>query len=139
MEGERWKQKELVLKEIVSLFEKSGEIRNPTKFYKDFVFRERQASTGIGKGIAIPHLRSMQARKAVATFARSVEGLEFLSHDGERSSLFFCITAPPYDDDLYLQIFQWIAQAFNEEEWLYDALLDVESPDEAIRILRSIG
>ncbi|MFC2172390.1 PTS sugar transporter subunit IIA [Acidobacteriota bacterium] len=138
-EVESWKQKDLVVKELVELFEKSGEIRNPTKFYKDFIFREKQASTGIGKGLAIPHLRSMQARKVVTIFARAPEGVEFMSIDGEPVHLFFGITSPPYEDELYLQIFQWIARAFSDEIWLHNALLEIESADEAIKIIRSVG
>lgn len=138
-EHERWKQKELVLKELASVFERSGEVRNATRFFKDFVFREKQASTGVGHGIAIPHLRSLQARKVVTMFARSEAGVEFENADGKTTHLFFGIAAPPYDDAQFLQIFQWIARAFTEEEWLFDALMSADTPDETIYILRGIG
>lgn len=138
-EVEAWKQKELVVHELVKLFERSNEIRNPTKFLKDFIFRERQASTGLGHGLAIPHLRSMQARKVVTLFARSTEGLEFLSVDKSPVHIFFGVTSPPYDDEFYLQIFQWIARAFTDQTWLYETLMVLDDPDEIIRTLRSVG
>jgi len=134
----RWRIKEEVIARLVRLFELSGEIRNPTRLGKDIIYREKQVSTGLQDGLALPHVRSLQARSLVVVFARSVEGVEFLSLDGKPAHIFFALAAPPYDDDLFLECYRWVGRAFTEEFWLYDALLEAATPDEVLSILHGL-
>ncbi len=134
----RWKFKEKVISELAELFFLSGEIRNQHKFLLDLTNREKQVSTAIGNGIAVPHVRSMQPRKIVLCFARSREGLDYFSPDGQPVHIFFGVAAPSYDDSVYLRMYKWLAHAFSREEWLHDALLDAEHPGEIIKIFKSI-
>lgn len=53
--------------------------------------REKLGSTGVGQGIAIPHAKHPGLRKLVGLFARSREGVEFDSLDGEPAHLFFLL------------------------------------------------
>jgi mannitol/fructose-specific phosphotransferase system IIA component (Ntr-type) len=134
----RWKFKEKIISELAELFSLSGEIRNQHKFLLDLTNREKQVSTAIGNGIAVPHVRSMQPRKIVLCFARSREGLDYFSPDGQPVHIFFGVAAPSYDDSVYLRMYKWLAHAFSREEWLHDALLDAEHPGEIIKIFKSI-
>ncbi|HZC82108.1 MAG TPA: PTS sugar transporter subunit IIA, partial [Nitrospiraceae bacterium] len=56
--------------------------------------RERLGSTGIGKGVAIPHSRSTVTDALTLLFARSVEGVEYNAVDEKPVHLFFMILAP---------------------------------------------
>ncbi len=134
----RWRQngKEIILDELVTLIENGYRIGNRTKFLTDFINREKKATTGIGYGIAIPHIRSMQAKNFMLGFARSSSGYDFDSLDGEKSHLFFIMAAPPYEDNLYLKAFKALSQIVQYES-VRDELLSVKSPGEVIRILRS--
>lgn len=134
----RWKCKEEVIGQIVEVFDRSGEIRNSARFKKDIIYREKQVSTGIGKGIALPHIRSLQARTLVAIFARSTEGVEYLSLDGKPSHIFFGLAAPPYDDKVFLEGFAWVVRSFKDEFWLYDALMSARDPGEVLSILHGL-
>jgi PTS system fructose-specific IIC component len=138
LERHRWHFKERICAELAALFSLSGEIRNEHKFYRDMVNREKQASTAVGEGLAVPHVRSMQPRKLVLCFARSSGGVDFFSPDGEPVHLFFGVTAPSYDDKIYLRIYKWLAHAFSREDWLRDALMTAEEPGEVIRIIKSL-
>ncbi len=61
--------------------------------------REGLGSTGIGKGVAVPHGRSLAVRGLVIVVGRSVEGIEFEAVDGKPVHHVFLIVAPPQDTE----------------------------------------
>ena len=138
LEKARWRFKERVCAELVALFAVSGEVRNEHKFLVDLINREKKASTAIGDGLAVPHVRSLQPRKLVVCFARSTAGVEYDSPDGRPVQLFFGVAAPSYDDAVYLRLYKWLAGAFLREDWLRGALMAAETPGDAVRILKSL-
>ncbi|HOX08215.1 MAG TPA: PTS sugar transporter subunit IIA [Planctomycetota bacterium] len=138
LEKARWRFKERVCGELVALFAASGEVRNEHKFLVDLINREKKASTAIGEGLAVPHVRSLQPRSTVVIFARSTAGVEYYSPDRQPVHLFFGITAPSYDDADYLKIYKWLATSFTREDWLRPALMSAEEPGEVVRILKSL-
>lgn len=140
-EKERTRLKEEVLDELTELFMKTGQIRNRNKFRHDLLSRERKASTAIGGGLAVPHVRSMQPKQFCMVFARSRDGVEFDSPDGEPVHLIFGMAAPSYDERMtneYLQAYKSIARAFKEEDWLPAALLQAQDEHEIIHILSGL-
>ena len=56
--------------------------------------REKISTTAIGEGVAIPHGKLPGVERVVGVFARSPEGVEFASLDGEPTHLFFTLIAP---------------------------------------------
>jgi PTS system fructose-specific IIC component len=133
---EKWRQrgKEAVLSELVELLEQGNRIGNKTKLLLDFVNREKKATTGIGLGVAIPHIRSMQAKDFTIAFARSTQGYDFDALDGASVHLFFIMAAPPYDDTLYLRAFRALAEMLRHES-LRAELMALRSPGELIRMI----
>ena len=130
------KDKENALQEMADILDASGQIVNPTKFYKDMLNRERKATTAIAPGIAIPHVRSMQVRSFVMGFARAKgDGIPFASLDGGPSKLFFLLASPPYEDKLYLKIYRQFAEMIRHQ-WVYDSFLDAETPHDVLNVLR---
>jgi mannitol/fructose-specific phosphotransferase system IIA component (Ntr-type) len=133
-----WTVKESVLSEVADLIAAGGRIGNRNKLYNDLLNRERKASTGLSDGIAIPHVRTLEAREMVFGFARSTPGLEFDSIDREPAHLFFVIVAPPYDDVLYLKIYRQMASAFTSTG-IREAFLAATNEGEVIRAMRMMG
>jgi len=136
---EKWeiRAKEEVLRELVEFLASQCRIGNSNKLYIDFVNRERKASTAIGHGVAIPHVRTMQAKEFSIAFARSQEGLYFDSPDNEPVHLFFVMAAPPYDDTFYLKVFKALAEMLQYESFR-EELMSLSSPGELMRALRSM-
>ena len=100
--------------------------------------RERLGSTGIGKGVAIPHGRSLLINRLMLAFARSKEGINFDSVDGQPANIFFLIMAPPLEvSNLYLPTLGKIAQIAREKE-NRDQLTAVETPEELIKVLERL-
>lgn len=135
---DKWRAegKEKLLDELVGILEHDARIGNRKKLLEDFINRERKASTAIGHGVAFPHIRSMQAKEFMMGFARSTNGYDFGALDGEPAHLFFVMAAPPYDDKLYLRVFQTLSEMLHEESFRQE-LMEVKSPGEVIRAIRS--
>jgi PTS system fructose-specific IIC component len=131
-------RKEAVIREIAALFDASGEIRNLSKFTKDLIDREKKSSTSVGGGLAIPHVRSMQPRKLVVVLARSRVGAEYLSDDGSLVHVFLGIAAPSYDDAEYWKLYRQLAANFGQEPWLMPAILDAQTEDEIVHLIKGL-
>jgi mannitol/fructose-specific phosphotransferase system IIA component (Ntr-type) len=132
-----WNRKRAILCELVELLEKSGKVGNPRKLLVDFLNREKKATTGIGHGIAVPHIRSMQAKEFLLGFARSAEGYDFDSLDKGFVHLFFVMASPPYDDNLYLKVFKSLAETL-QFDYFRQELLDASSEYEIIRAFKKM-
>ena len=133
-----WEVKESVLGEIADLLARSGRVGSRNRLYNDLLNRERKSTTGLTGGIAMPHVRTVEAREMVLAFARSLPGLDFDCVDRQPAHLFFAIVAPPYDDALYLRVYRQMAEAFRGGN-LRDAFLRARDEGEVIRAMRSIG
>jgi mannitol/fructose-specific phosphotransferase system IIA component (Ntr-type) len=59
--------------------------------------RENVGSTSIGRGVAIPHGRSVVISRLLIACGRSDDGIDFDSADGKPVHLFFLIAAPPIE------------------------------------------
>ena len=130
------KTKDEVLQRLVSLLPISEKTWDT--LVKMLKKRERLGSTGIGKGVAIPHGRSLLINRLMLAFARSKEGIDFDSVDGQPSHLFFLIMAPPLEvSNLYLPTLGKIAQISREKE-NRELLTAAESPEELIEILERL-
>ncbi|MEW5796611.1 MAG: PTS sugar transporter subunit IIA [Candidatus Zixiibacteriota bacterium] len=135
----KWREdsKRMIINELVSLLENGARIGNRTKLVTDFVNREKKATTGIGHGVAIPHIRSLQAKDLMLAFARSTAGYDFDSLDQKLTHLFFVMAAPPYDDALYLKVFKSLSQMLQRESFR-EELMHVTSPGEVIRAIKAM-
>jgi len=136
---EKWRQagKEKVIDELVTMLEQGYRIGNRTKLVNDFINREKKATTGIGKGIAIPHIRSLQAKDLTLAFGRSRGGYDFEAIDNEPVHLFFVMAAPPYDDSLYLKVFKSLAEMLQYEPFR-EELMSITCAGEVIRAIRNM-
>ncbi len=135
----KWQErnKERILAELVTILDKSGRTGNNCKLLTDFINRERKATTAIGHGIAVPHVRTMQAKEFLIGFARANEGYNFDSPDSEPVKLFFIMAAPPYDDNFYLKIFKGLAETLQYETFRHE-LLTAKEPYDIIRAFKKM-
>ncbi|MFN8176767.1 MAG: PTS sugar transporter subunit IIA [bacterium] len=133
-----WTVKESVLAELADLLAGGGRVGSRNRLYTDLLNRERKSSTGLTGGIAMPHVRTVEAREMVLAFARSTPGVDFDCVDGQPAHLFFAVVAPPYDDALYLRIYRQMASAFHTST-LRDVFLAARDEGEVIRAMRTMG
>jgi PTS system fructose-specific IIA component/PTS system nitrogen regulatory IIA component len=89
--------KEGVIRELTQALLEAGRIadRDLESIVKAILKREELGSTGIGRGVAVPHTKHPSVSELVGTVGVSVEGVDFASLDGERVQLFFLLVSPP--------------------------------------------
>jgi nitrogen PTS system EIIA component len=101
--------------------------------------RESLGSTGMGRGIAIPHCRSLVANRLRLAYGYSKKGVEYQALDGRPVHHFFLIVAPPLEiSNQYLPVLGRIAQ-FAKEPDVPDRLAALTAPDEFFRLLEDKG
>ncbi len=132
-----WSIKEAVIEELADLVAAGGRVGNVRKLRIDLLNREKKATTGLSHGVAIPHVRSREAREFQMAFARCTPGIEFDSLDKKPSHLFFVFVAPPYDDTLYLRIYKQMAEAFAFRD-AARAFMEAQDEGEILRALKQI-
>jgi nitrogen PTS system EIIA component len=76
--------------------------------------RERLGSTGVGRGIAIPHGRLASLNKIVVVFARLDQPIDFESHDDEKVDLIFLLLAPDHAGADHLKALARISRVMRE-------------------------
>jgi len=125
--------KDDVLRELILLLgldEKAQAI-----LFKTLKRRENLGSTGIGKGIAIPHCRSLVVNKLRLAYGRKPSGMDFQSIDSEPVHNFFLIVAPPLEvSNQYLPVLGKIAQ-FAKDPEVPEILRSITRPEEFLRLL----
>jgi Kef-type K+ transport system membrane component KefB/mannitol/fructose-specific phosphotransferase system IIA component (Ntr-type) len=78
--------------------------------------RERDFGTGIGHGVAIPHVRLDNLRNPVLAYGHSLEGLEWDSPDAEPVHHVFFLASATGAEDIHVQILAQIARAMARAE-----------------------
>jgi len=129
------KRKPEVLRELVLMI-RSGDTAE--QLLQTLQKREELGSTGIGKGIAIPHGRSLLLDKLEIAVGRSTKGVEFDAMDKKPVHLFFLVMAPPQDPgNQYLITLGRIALVC-QELTKRRQLFDPQTPEEFIELVRSL-
>lgn len=100
------------------------------------VLREREAlqSTGIGEGVAIPHGKVKNLDHLVASFARSTQGVDFDSIDGQPTQLLFLLVVPEQSGGQHLKALARISRFFRDASFRAK-LLGAEDLDEIFRAI----
>ena len=129
--------KDDVLKELIALL--GLDEKNEAMLFKMLKRRENLGSTGIGRGIAIPHCRSLVVNKLRVAFGRKREGVDFKAIDEKPVFFFFLIVAPPLEvSNQYLPVLGKIAQ-FSKETDVPDRLLSISQSAEFMKLLEEKG
>ena len=77
--------------------------------------RERLGSTGMGRGVAIPHCRIPQTQKLIGGFARLEQPIDFEAVDGEPVDLVYVLIAPENAGSDHLKALARISRALRDQ------------------------
>jgi mannitol/fructose-specific phosphotransferase system IIA component (Ntr-type) len=126
--------KDEILKELIGLL--GLDDKSEGMLFKMLKRRENLGSTGIGRGIAIPHCRSLVVSKLRVAFGRKSAGLDFKAIDEKPVYFFFLIVAPPLEvSNQYLPVLGKIAQ-FSKEADVPERMMSIEQPKEFMQLLQ---
>ncbi|SCL88908.1 PTS sugar transporter subunit IIA [Sporanaerobacter sp. PP17-6a] len=127
------KNKNGAIDELINLLVEDGKVNDKEVFKNAVLNREKQISTGIGMGIAIPHGKSSSVNEVSLAFGKSKRGIDYDSFDGKPVHLFFLIAVPEKSDDVHLKILSQISRKLMHEDIRkgimsaddFDALMEV--------------
>jgi mannitol/fructose-specific phosphotransferase system IIA component (Ntr-type) len=129
--------KDAVLKELVGLLKLDA--KSDEALLKMLKRRENLGSTGIGRGIAIPHCRSLVVNRLRVAFGRKPSGVDYDAIDGKPAYFFFLIVAPPLEvSNQYLPVLGKIAQ-FAKEDDVPKKLLALATPEDLLKLIDEKG
>jgi PTS system fructose-specific IIA component/PTS system nitrogen regulatory IIA component len=109
--------KEGVIREMVQALLDAGGIQKDEfeSIIKAIMKREELGSTGIGRGVAVPHTKHPSVDRLVGTVAVSPEGVDFDSLDGEKVHLFFLLISPPDRPGDHLRALENISRQLRDD------------------------
>lgn len=116
LQGQVQSKKE-ALDTLVDLMNASGKLKDVETYRNGVYEREKEGSTGIGEGIAIPHCKSAAVKEAGLAAMVVPEGVEFESLDGEPANLFFLIAAPDTADNVHLDVLSHLSVLLMDPEF----------------------
>lgn len=109
--------KEGVIAELVESLVSAGAINGDEKdsIVQAIMKREELGSTGIGRGVAVPHTKHASVEELVGTVGVSSEGVDFTSLDGEKVQLFFLLVSPPDRPGDHLRALENISRQLRDD------------------------
>lgn len=84
---------------------------------KAVIKRENEASTGIGKGVAVPHVKHKSISEPIAVVGCSQEGIDFASLDKQPVYSVFLLLSPASNPDKHLQAMETIFKNLQKEDF----------------------
>jgi len=129
--------KDSVIKEMIEIMEKNEIITDKEEVIKKAMEREAKGTTGVGKGVAIPHVKSDAVKRPAVAFGRSDKGIDYGSMDEKLSHLFFLITVPEESHDEHLKLLAQLSRNLVHDDFR-DSLLEAENAEEVMDILENI-
>jgi PTS system nitrogen regulatory IIA component len=102
--------------------------------FESLCARERLGSTGLGKGVAIPHGRVKGTSSVEASFIRLRKPLPFDAVDGEPVDLLFAMAVPEDCSEDHLKLLAQVAELFSDPELLRE-LREADNSGRMLKLL----
>lgn len=105
--------KDELLQKMVSIIEEkyTGE-KDSEEIYQKIMARENVGTTGIGKGIAVPHARCESIKNLIMVIAILENPIEYNTPDGEKVNIIIMLIAPKEKNSEYLNLLADISAIF---------------------------
>lgn len=127
--------KKEILEKMVDLIESNTELLTDKKlFLQKIMEREEIGTTGIGKGIAVPHARSEELTNIVMALAVLKQPIDFNAPDEDKAKVILLVGAPKDKNNEYLDLLASISKSFRKKEFR-DSVTTVANEDELLEIL----
>ena len=113
------KNRDQVIETLVSAIDNSGKLgkNNAKTITKAVIKRENEASTGMGKGIAVPHVKHRAVKNIVAALGQSSTGIDFSSLDKQPVYSVILLLSPVDKPDEHLQAMECIFKYLQKDKF----------------------
>lgn len=132
-------EREGALHEMLGNLEKNGELtgKDVEQIFSGLMAREKLGTTGIGKGIAIPHVRYEGVKELLVAVGRSKPGVDYAAVDGAKVKVVFLVITPGAKQDDYLAVLRWVS-SIARDEYNNKLLMGAVSAKDFVEIFQDI-
>ncbi|HOT73033.1 MAG TPA: PTS sugar transporter subunit IIA [Anaerohalosphaeraceae bacterium] len=125
------------VRELVEILYREGRLGSlePEKLTKAIIQRENEASTGMGKGVALPHIKVDGIDEPVAAVGRSSKGIDFRSLDKQPVYTILLLISPKENPDKHLQAMEILFRHLNQDDFRR-FLRQAQTVEEIVEIIR---
>jgi PTS system fructose-specific IIA component/PTS system nitrogen regulatory IIA component len=129
-------EKKMVIRAMATSLVEAGKIQQDDfeSIVEAILKREELGSTGIGRGVAVPHTKHPSIDKLIGTVAVSEEGVDFDSLDGEKVHLLFLLVSPPDRPGDHLRALENISRQLRDDSFCR-FLKQSSKPDDVWQLL----
>jgi mannitol/fructose-specific phosphotransferase system IIA component (Ntr-type) len=108
-----------VVAELVAALDKAGKLGrgHREEIIKAVIKREKEASTGMGKGVAVPHIKHSIVKDVVAAVGQSSTGIDFSALDKQPVYTIILLISPADDPDKHLQTMETVFRNLQQEKF----------------------
>ncbi len=131
------KNKEELLTYMLQLASFSNKIINKEEALKEIFARESILSTGVGKGIALPHAKTKSVKESVGALVILQSSIDYDSLDGQPVNIIFLLLGLENNVGIHLKLLSKISRLLNNDIFRED-LLNCQSPEHVIRLLKKM-
>ena len=111
-------------------------LKKKSETIRDLIKREDKTTTGIGSGVAIPHVNSDAVDSTLMIFGRSLEGIDFESIDNNPVNFVILFLIPTCNDNKHLQTLATIARFFTKGD-IRERLLNATSNTDILKVIET--
>ncbi len=125
------------IRELVDILYQEGRLGSldPEKLTRAIIQRENEASTGMGKGVALPHIKADGVDEPVAAVGRSSKGIDFRSLDKQPVYTILLLISPKENPDKHLQAMEILFRNLNQDDFRR-FLRQAQTVEEIVEIIR---
>jgi PTS system fructose-specific IIC component/PTS system nitrogen regulatory IIA component len=127
--------KDEAFEELVSYFCKADKSKSHNEILEAIKMREAKMSTGIKKGVAVPHGKTKAVKSIRGVFGISKKGIQYDALDGEPVYLLFMIISPMGDSENHLRLLKHLSELMEIPQFQLD-LKTQKDPQSACNIIR---
>lgn len=127
------KTKEEIIRELLEVLATNGKITDVETVFSGIMAREKEMSTGIQHGVAIPHVKTKAVKNLVACIGLKPEGVDFQALDGEPSTIFIMTVSPIDRVGPHVQFLAEISKVIKTAD-TRKSLLETKTPQEVLAI-----
>ncbi|MDQ7039460.1 MAG: PTS sugar transporter subunit IIA [Rhodothermus sp.] len=125
--------KEEVLNQLIELLRGHPAVRDLEAVRQAVLARERMMSTGVGKGLGLPHAKTPAVTATVAAFAITAEPVDFDAIDQQPVRLLFLLVGPEAAKSQHIKLLSRISRLMNRDGFR-TRLLKAHTPEEVLHL-----
>lgn len=126
--------KEELLGRMVQKLLDAGKIKDPSRLLASLMERERVMTTGIGRGIAVPHAISAEVSEQLIVLGRAPRGVDYDSLDRAPVHFVFLLVGSPASSDRHLKTLARISRLIQHSNFI-EEIKQAATVEDILRIL----